>query len=77
MAHLPSQKLLDSNPFSQSKTLFMIADSVSAILVTRSGNKMRRRTLKFGDCHAALDWCLKSNAGFMLTPCSPVDASLN
>ena len=50
------------------KTLFMAAGNSHAALVTRTGNKMRRRTLNFPDAHAALDWCLQRAAIFVLLP---------
>ena len=77
MAHLPPEKLPVQNPFGQSKTLFMTAASRQAILVTIAGKKMRRRTIKFLDAHAALDWCLKRRAGFVLSPGSVAAAALN
>ena len=50
------------------KTLFMVAANPQAVLVTRAGNKMRRRTLNFPDEHAGLDWCLRRAAIFVLLP---------
>jgi hypothetical protein len=50
------------------KTLFMAVANPQAVLVTRTGNKMRRRTLNFTDPHAGLDWCLQRAAIFVLLP---------
>jgi len=50
------------------KTLFMAAANPQGVLVTRTGNKLRRRTLNFSDAHAALDWCLRRAAIFVLLP---------
>lgn len=58
------------------KTLFMAVATPQAVLVTRTGNKLRRRTLNFSDAHAALDWCLKRSAIFVLLPKS-CDIQLN
>ena len=54
----------------------MAAADPHAVLVSRTGNKMRRRTLKFPDAHAALDWCLQRSAIFVLLPRSS-DNNLN
>jgi hypothetical protein len=58
------------------KTLFMAAANHQAVLVTRTGTKMRERTLDFPDEHAALDWCLKRATIFVLLP-RPRDNKLN
>ncbi|MEI7534132.1 MAG: hypothetical protein WCK57_07145 [Verrucomicrobiae bacterium] len=50
------------------KTLFMTAANRDAVLVTRTGNQMRRRALNFADEHAALNWCLDRQATFVLLP---------
>lgn len=50
------------------KTLFMAAANPKAVLVTRAGKRMRRRSFNFADEHAALDWCLQRRATFVLTP---------
>jgi hypothetical protein len=50
------------------RTLFMAASNRAAVLITRTRNKMRRRSLIFSDEHAALDWCLDCRATFVLTP---------
>jgi len=50
------------------KTLFMAAANPAAELVTRTAKRMRRRTMKFADEHAALDWCLQRAAIFVLLP---------
>ena len=50
------------------KTLFMAATSRQAVLVTRTANQMRQRTLDFADEHAALTWCLDRQATFVLLP---------
>ncbi len=50
------------------KTLFMAAASPAAVLVTRTGNRMRKRSMKFLGEHAALDWCLARRATFVLLP---------
>jgi hypothetical protein len=49
-------------------TLFMTAQNRAALLVTRTSKRMRRRTLKFPDAHAALDYCLDHRACFVLMP---------
>ena len=53
------------------KTLFMVAANRQAVLVTRAGKRMTRRSLKFLDEHAALNWCLDRRATFVLLPISP------
>lgn len=50
------------------KTLFMAAASRQAVLVTRTGKRMRQRPLEFASEHAALDWCLAQQATFVLLP---------
>jgi len=50
------------------KTLFMAAADSWAVIVTRTGKKFRQRAVKFSDAHAALDWCLKRRATFVLLP---------
>ena len=77
MSHLPPQKLPVPDPSSQSKTLFMAVPGNAAILDTRKGETMRRRSLAFTDPHAALDWCLARSAGFVLTFGRAPDPSLN
>ena len=57
-------------------TLFMAAQNRSALLVTRTGKRMRRRTMKFPDAHAALDYCLERRAIFVLMP-AITDHALN
>jgi hypothetical protein len=52
----------------QGKTLFKMAANGLAVLVTRSGNKMRRRHIKFADDHAALSWCLDRRVTLILLP---------
>jgi hypothetical protein len=54
-----------------STTLFMSAANPKAVLVTRTGKTMRRRTLEFSDAHAALDWCQDRRATFVLMPGIP------
>ena len=46
----------------------MAAANPQAVLVTRTRNKLRRRTVNFPDPHAALDWCLRRAAIFVLLP---------
>ena len=46
----------------------MAAANPQAVLVTRNGSKLRRRTLNFSTAHAALDWCLQRTAIFVLLP---------
>jgi len=58
------------------KTLFMSALNSTAVLVTRTGNRMRRRKQSFADAHAALDYCLVRRAAFVLVPANP-DLNLN
>ncbi|MEI9863028.1 MAG: hypothetical protein WDN00_00410 [Limisphaerales bacterium] len=48
------------------KTLLMVAGNPAAILVTRKGNKMRERSMRFADSHIALDWCLARQTTFVL-----------
>jgi hypothetical protein len=48
------------------KTLFMVAANPLAVLVTRTGEQIRQRKLKFSDSHTALDWCLQRRATFVL-----------
>ena len=50
------------------KTLFMAAADSWAVIVTRSGKKFRQRARQFSDEHAALNWCLKRRATFVLLP---------
>jgi hypothetical protein len=50
------------------KTLFMAAADRQAVLVTRTGKRMRQRTLVFADEHAGLAWCLDRQAAFVLLP---------
>jgi len=50
------------------KTLFMASANRQAMLVTRTGSKLRKRYMSFPDPHAALDWCLKRPAIFVLLP---------
>ncbi|MEI8288679.1 MAG: hypothetical protein WCH99_04355 [Verrucomicrobiota bacterium] len=50
------------------KTLFMVAANPRAVLVTRQGTKLRKRTMNFVDEHRALDWALKCQAIFVLMP---------
>jgi hypothetical protein len=50
------------------KTLFMAATNPKAMLVTRTGSKLRKRHVNFPNPHAALDWCLKRTAIFVLLP---------
>ena len=38
--------------------------STDAVVVTRRGEKFSKRTLKFENAHAALDWCEKNHANF-------------
>lgn len=62
MAHLPPELLSGSSGFS--KTLFLPWHSTDAVVVTRRGEKFSKRTLKFENAHAALDWCEKNHANF-------------
>ncbi|MDR3460142.1 MAG: hypothetical protein P4N60_22165 [Verrucomicrobiae bacterium] len=50
------------------KTVFMSAACRLAVLVTSSDKRMRKRSVDFPDAHAALDWCLKHKATFVLLP---------
>jgi hypothetical protein len=75
MAHLPHKKILSPDHFSQRKTLFSSAPGREAILVELRAGRRRRRTLKFQDSHAALDWAISNNAAFVHFPCS--DPALN
>jgi len=52
----------------EGRTLLMSAAGRVAILVMRAGRRMRSRHLRFKDEHEALDWCLKHQAGFVLSP---------
>jgi len=46
----------------------MAAANRQAVLVTRTGKRMRQRTLVFADEHAGLAWCLNRQAAFVLLP---------
>ena len=52
----------------QGKTLFMSAGNRSALLVTRTGKAVRKRTLEFFDAHTALTWCMYHRTTFVFLP---------
>jgi hypothetical protein len=71
-----SHEVTDSFCDWAAKTLFMSAANSKALLCTRSGKKMCRRSLDFPDAHAALDWCLNCHAAFVFVP-QHADPKLN
>lgn len=46
-------------------TLFVTAGIPAAVLVTRAGNKPRKRTMRFPDAPAALAWCIKTHTSMV------------
>ena len=65
MAHLPHNTVSNFAPFSQRQTLLLPAPGTQGLLVTRSGDSFKTRTMKFKSAHAALTWCERHRAGLV------------
>lgn len=50
------------------RTLFKVAANGRAVLITRTGQRTRRRHIHFANDHAALDWCLDRRTTLVLLP---------
>jgi hypothetical protein len=70
MAHLPPEFL--SAGTGNSKIVFLCAGNPAAVVVQRRGKRHDQRKMKFGDPHAALDWCMKNSANlYYFQPADP------
>jgi hypothetical protein len=56
---------LGIDPFSHPKTMFLPSPGNEAIIVTRAGSRFRSRRKRFGDPHAALNWCIANDAALV------------
>jgi hypothetical protein len=65
MAHLPPEKLLGVEPFSQRKTLFLPAPGVAGVLVEIVAGRRRSRIKKFTSGAAAFAWCEKHRSNLI------------
>jgi hypothetical protein len=53
------------------ETLFFDGAKRGAVLVINRDGRRSRKPKLFRDPHAALDWCISRNAGFVYTPGAP------
>lgn len=55
----------------QSKTLFVQEGNPACVLVTRTGQKMRQKAMKFATSLAAFEWCCAGSVGMVYEPADP------
>lgn len=53
------------------ETLFFDGATRGTVLVTNRDGRRVRQSRRFRNPHAALDWCITRNAGFVFTPAAP------
>lgn len=61
---MPAKSFSPGEPFTGT-TLFYDAGSGTAVLVQRTGNKLRERQKHFTTPHAALEWCVTRRHNFV------------
>jgi hypothetical protein len=66
MSH-PHSSSIPPSPGGQTKTLFYVHGSPTAMLVIDTSGKMRSRKQHFKDEHAALTWCVANQANMAFT----------